>query len=409
MWTDENQWMRCGFGNAIDPTIDPLEVIECRGAILAPDGSEPDWPRVDAVVGNPPFPGGKLLIDGLGESDVPRMYAALSTTGARGPDQEGTSFMRMRDFTTVAAALSLLFLAACAGGGALNGGEAFRGEGLLRANLGGQMSGKVLIYDLVDDDSPPHHALVKSAMTGAGVPPQNIAVKLADYAWFPGAGGAYWHYRIFNHPSFMVKNLKVVNLSFTQTFVTPETARTVEDNNVVFVASAGNTDKNPLDLYTRSSPQWGDMDRAPWGGTYSYGHSTYREVMQTAATGKVLFAVWGKRNSNGISPDPGSVRCGDIKHACITVILHSRFRHGGPGTSLAAPVVAAAFFLSQFFDKAEDVVGVLKECAIDIGEPGVDEEFGVGALNLDCPAVRNKLAQFDSASIRQEEDSVASN
>ena len=37
---------------------------------------QPDWPEVDAVIGNPPFLGGKLLIGGLGEDYVARMFAA---------------------------------------------------------------------------------------------------------------------------------------------------------------------------------------------------------------------------------------------------------------------------------------------------------------------------------------------
>ena len=45
VWIGEIQWMRHnGFGNATDPILDPLDTIECRDAILAPDGSEPDRP-----------------------------------------------------------------------------------------------------------------------------------------------------------------------------------------------------------------------------------------------------------------------------------------------------------------------------------------------------------------------------
>ncbi len=76
VWIGEIQWMRRnGFSHASDPILDPLETIECRDAIVAPDGSEPDWPEADAVVGNPPFLGGKLLIDELGEEYVSRMFA----------------------------------------------------------------------------------------------------------------------------------------------------------------------------------------------------------------------------------------------------------------------------------------------------------------------------------------------
>ena len=77
VWIGEIQRMRRnGFGNSTDPVLKPLDTIECRDAILAPDGSEPNWPEADAVVGNPPFLGGKLLIGELGEDYVSRMFAA---------------------------------------------------------------------------------------------------------------------------------------------------------------------------------------------------------------------------------------------------------------------------------------------------------------------------------------------
>ena len=76
VWIGEIQWMRRnGFSNSTNPILDPLDTIECRDAILAPDGGESDWPEVDAVIGNPPFLGGKLLIGGLGEDCVSRMFA----------------------------------------------------------------------------------------------------------------------------------------------------------------------------------------------------------------------------------------------------------------------------------------------------------------------------------------------
>ena len=54
-----------GFSNSTDPILDPLDTIECRDAILTPDGCEPEWPDADVVIGNPPFLGGKLLIGEL--------------------------------------------------------------------------------------------------------------------------------------------------------------------------------------------------------------------------------------------------------------------------------------------------------------------------------------------------------
>ena len=77
VWIGEIQWMRRnGFGASTDPILKPLKTIECRDAIVAPDGTEPEWPEADVVIGNPPFLGGKLLIGGLGEEYVYRMFAA---------------------------------------------------------------------------------------------------------------------------------------------------------------------------------------------------------------------------------------------------------------------------------------------------------------------------------------------
>ena len=76
VWIGEIQWMRRnGFAEARDPILKPLDTIECRDAILTPEGGEPDWPEADVVIGNPPFLGGKLLIAHLGEDYVSRIFA----------------------------------------------------------------------------------------------------------------------------------------------------------------------------------------------------------------------------------------------------------------------------------------------------------------------------------------------
>ena len=77
VWIGEIQWMRRnGFNESRDPILKPLETIECRDAILTPEGEEPDWPEADVVIGNPPFLGGKLLIANLGEDYVSKLFAA---------------------------------------------------------------------------------------------------------------------------------------------------------------------------------------------------------------------------------------------------------------------------------------------------------------------------------------------
>lgn len=68
VWVDEIQWMRRnGFGVSRDPILKPLETIECRDAVLNPDGSAADWPSAEVVIGNPPFLGNKKMIRELGE------------------------------------------------------------------------------------------------------------------------------------------------------------------------------------------------------------------------------------------------------------------------------------------------------------------------------------------------------
>ena len=130
VWIGEIQWMRRnGFRESRDPILKPLDTIECRDALLAPEvgeseggkpeggkpegaksesakseggesegreskggeskgeepeggeseggepeGAESEWPAADVVIGNPPFLGGKLLNAHLGEDYVSRLF-----------------------------------------------------------------------------------------------------------------------------------------------------------------------------------------------------------------------------------------------------------------------------------------------------------------------------------------------
>ena len=75
VWIGEIQWRRRnGFTGWKEPILDPLETIECRDAILTPEGGEPEWPEADVIIGNPPFLGGKLLITNLGEEYVSTLF-----------------------------------------------------------------------------------------------------------------------------------------------------------------------------------------------------------------------------------------------------------------------------------------------------------------------------------------------
>jgi len=67
IWIGEIQWMRAnGFDASDKPILKPLSNIECRNAILNPDGTEADWPKASVIVGNPPFLGAKRMKRHLG-------------------------------------------------------------------------------------------------------------------------------------------------------------------------------------------------------------------------------------------------------------------------------------------------------------------------------------------------------
>jgi type II restriction/modification system DNA methylase subunit YeeA len=76
VWIGEIQWMRRnGFDVSRNPILKPLDTIDCRDAILNPDGTEAAWPDADVVIGNPPFLGDKKMIALLGESYVDTLRA----------------------------------------------------------------------------------------------------------------------------------------------------------------------------------------------------------------------------------------------------------------------------------------------------------------------------------------------
>jgi len=76
VWIGEIQWLRRnGYAGSQEPILDPMETVECRDAILTPEGEEPDWPEADVIIGNPPFLGGKRLNANLGRDYVAKLFA----------------------------------------------------------------------------------------------------------------------------------------------------------------------------------------------------------------------------------------------------------------------------------------------------------------------------------------------
>jgi type II restriction/modification system DNA methylase subunit YeeA len=79
VWIGEIQWMReKNFGVSKNPILKPLETIECRDALLNPDGTEAEWPEADVIIGNPPFLGAKSMLRSLGGEETRRIRQCFS-------------------------------------------------------------------------------------------------------------------------------------------------------------------------------------------------------------------------------------------------------------------------------------------------------------------------------------------
>lgn len=87
VWIGHIQWARRnGYPPPSDPILRPLDSIECRDAVLNPDGTPAAWPKADAIVGNPPFLGDKAMIGTLGADYTARLRAAYAGRVPGGAD-----------------------------------------------------------------------------------------------------------------------------------------------------------------------------------------------------------------------------------------------------------------------------------------------------------------------------------
>lgn len=68
VWIGEIQWIKKhGFSVPSNPVLRKMDNIACHDALMNEDGSEYHWPKVNVIVGNPPFIGDKKMIRELGE------------------------------------------------------------------------------------------------------------------------------------------------------------------------------------------------------------------------------------------------------------------------------------------------------------------------------------------------------
>jgi N-6 DNA Methylase len=73
VWIAYSQWKAAHGGEWQTPVLQRLGTVEQRDALLNPDGTEATWPRVDFILGNPPFLGEKKQTAALGEAYVAQL------------------------------------------------------------------------------------------------------------------------------------------------------------------------------------------------------------------------------------------------------------------------------------------------------------------------------------------------
>ncbi len=87
LWIGDIQWLqRNGYGVPKNPVLKPLDAIECRDALLTPEGTPANWPDADVIIGNPPFKGNKKMKKELGEDYTVRVRAAYTGAVPGGAD-----------------------------------------------------------------------------------------------------------------------------------------------------------------------------------------------------------------------------------------------------------------------------------------------------------------------------------
>jgi len=220
---------------------------------------------------------------------------------------------------------------------------------------------------------------------------------------------------------------KVVVMPFGPVFNQPGDGSLIARHNIVFVASIGNViaDENrPFDKdgFVRNwyTPGWcsdrESVERLTGSGNVYcdlLNDGQLARIFQNLreAQGKALYATWGDIKNGEVVSYPFAVSCGEAKNDCFTVILPPEHRgrkiesfddmaQYAVGTSFASPALGSyLFYLSQLWDDAGEVRRVLNECAIDVGKPGIDREFGRGVPSADCPQVAKKERAAARASV----------
>ncbi len=277
--------------------------------------------------------------------------------------------------------------------------ETFPGRNDLRARIEAAVEyrGKLVVFDYPDTS---HADRMRAYIVDEGVPEDRIE--------FPGVYLSGAPTEFVRHWPDLYAETYVVAIPLSILFVTDPNPGTVAESNIVWVGALGNVEFDESGwpdyryLWYPDHPHWHcnvkywirDGDGRPVDCAEDhpglFNPRGYENNMAAFATGKVLVAglVRLDEDRNYIGDFEGHVRCGEAKHACLKIPNDPVGKFSGT-SGASVRLGAAAYYLRHLFETAEEVVSILLTCAIDIGEPGVDEEFGHGVPSLDCDEVRD--------------------
>lgn len=99
VWIGEIQWIKKhGFTVPASPVLRKLNNITCHDALINEDGTEYHWPKVDVIVGNPPFIGDKKMIRELGEEYTVKLRKLYDGRVSGGADFVCFWFAKCNDY-----------------------------------------------------------------------------------------------------------------------------------------------------------------------------------------------------------------------------------------------------------------------------------------------------------------------
>ena len=261
--------------------------------------------------------------------------------------------------------------------------ETFAGREALKSRIeaAGGFEGMIALFD---GPTSGHGQGVRQVMIDEGVPPDRIEFPELTHVT---------EIRQFNleRNADLRKRTRVAHVPFLTPLGEDDDPDVIAAHNIVWSIAAGSKRHGDRNLWHPDHPHWTGSS-APCCG------NAYENHMEAFATGKALIATYVHRDGEGgYTVIDGIASCGEARDACFAV--GQPMDEDGGTSSASAKLAAAAFYVFQLYEKAEEVVDTLKECAEDIGEPGVDSEFGLGVLSLACARVENAEVLTASSSL----------